>query len=127
MPAGTSGCSFQHRHSVGSRTDMSSIYRASQFLVPTLKEPPADAVAASHRLLLRAGCIRQLGAGLYSILPLGLRSIRKIERILRDEMESVGAQEFRLPSLHPADQWRSSGRWDDVDETMFRLRDRRGG
>ena len=105
----------------------STWHRASQFLLPTLKEPPSDALAVSHQLLVRAGFIRQLGAGLYHLLPLGVRSMRKLELILHDEMAAVGAQQFRLSSLHPADQWRASGRWDEVDETMFRLRDRRGG
>jgi prolyl-tRNA synthetase len=95
--------------------------------VPTLREAPADTVAVSHQLLVRAGFIRQLGAGLYSMLPLGRRSLRKLERILRQEMDAAGAQEFLLPSLHPAELWQSSGRWDAIDETMFRLRDRRGG
>jgi len=106
---------------------MSAVMRASRLFLPTLKEAPADTVAASHQLLVRAGFIRQLGAGLYSLLPLGRQSLGKLERILRDEMERVGAQEFLLPSLHPSELWRASGRWDTIDETMFRLRDRRGG
>lgn len=103
------------------------IVKASQYFMPTLKQAPVDAVAASHRLLVRAGFVRQLGAGLYSYLPLGHRSLSKLERILREEMQAAGAQEFLLPALHPADIWRASGRWDQVDETMFRLKDRRGG
>src|SRR5438132_8921518 len=106
---------------------MSQIFRASQWLLPTLKESPADAVAASHQLLLRAGFVRQLAAGLYSILPLGRRSLNKLECILREEMQAAGAQEFLLPSLHPSEVWRASGRWDAIDQTMFRLQDRRGG
>jgi len=98
---------------------MSSVARASRLFLPTLKEAPADAVASSHQLLLRAGFIRQLGAGLYSLLPLGRRSLAKLERILRDEMERLGAQEFLLPSLHPSELWRASGRWDAIDATMF--------
>ncbi|MDQ6673906.1 MAG: proline--tRNA ligase, partial [Chloroflexota bacterium] len=105
---------------------MSAVVRSSQLLLPTLKEAPADAVAVSHQLLVRAGFIRQLGAGLYSLLPLGRRSMIKLERILHDEMASVGAQEFLLPSLQPAEPWRASGRWESIDATMFRLRDRRG-
>jgi prolyl-tRNA synthetase len=81
----------------------------------------------SHQLLVRAGFVRQLSAGLYSLLPLGLRSLRKLEAILHQEMQAAGAQEFLLPSLHPAELWRASGRWDEIDETMFRLHDRRGG
>jgi len=100
----------------------------SQSAVPAnLKDAPADAVAVSHQLLVRAGFVRQLGAGLYSLLPLGRRSVAKLERILRDEMERVGAQEFLLPSLQPSELWRASGRWDTIDDTMFRLRDRRAG
>jgi prolyl-tRNA synthetase len=97
---------------------MSKIVRASQFFMPTLKQAPVDAVAASHRLLVRAGFIRQLGTGLFSYLPLGRRSLARLEDILRDEMQSAGAQEFLLPSLHPADLWRASGRWDEFDETL---------
>jgi prolyl-tRNA synthetase len=95
--------------------------------MPTLKQAPLDAVAASHQLLTRAGFIRQLGAGLYTYLPLGRRSLARIERILREEMQRVGAEEFLPPALHPAELWRSSGRWDAIDQTMFRLQDRRGG
>jgi len=94
--------------------------------IPTLREEPADAEAASHRLLLRGGFVRQLMSGAYSLLPLGLRSSRKIERIVREEMNKLGAQEFSLPALHPAELWQKSGRWDAVDEVMFRLRDRHG-
>lgn len=106
---------------------MSEIVRASQFFMPTLKQAPVDAVAASHRLLVRGGFVRQLGAGLFSYLPLGRRSLTKLERILRDEMRSAGAEEFLLPSLHPADLWRASGRWHEFDDTMFQLQDRKGG
>jgi prolyl-tRNA synthetase len=103
------------------------VIRASRFFMPTLKQAPLDAVAASHQLLTRAGFIRQLGAGLYTYLPLGRRSLARIERILREEMRAAGAEEFLPPALHPADLWRSSGRWDEIDQTMFRLQDRRGG
>jgi prolyl-tRNA synthetase len=104
-----------------------SVLRASTYFMPTLKQAPVDAVAISHKLLVRAGFIRQLGAGLYSYLPLGRRTLARLERILREEMQSAGAEEFLLPSLHPAELWRASGRWDSIDETMFRLTDRRGG
>jgi prolyl-tRNA synthetase len=103
------------------------VTRASRFFMPTLKQAPPDAVAASHQLLVRAGFIRQLGAGLYTFLPLGRRSLARIERILREEMLAAGAEEFLPPSLHPAELWRSSGRWGEIDATMFRLQDRRGG
>jgi prolyl-tRNA synthetase len=106
---------------------MSPVIRASRFFMPTLKQAPLDAVAASHQLLTRAGFIRQLGAGLYTYLPLGRRSLARIERILREEMQAAGAEEFLPPALHPADLWRASGRWDAIDQTMFRLQDRRGG
>src|SRR5687767_9686624 len=101
--------------------------RYSQLFIPTLKEPPTEASAVSHNLLLRAGFIRQLGSGIYSYLPLAVRTLSKIEAIVREEMSAIGAQEFRLPALHPSEAWKESGRWDEVDETMFRLRDRRGG
>jgi prolyl-tRNA synthetase len=104
-----------------------SVVRYGQLFIPTLKEPPAEASAVSHNLLLRAGFIRQLGSGIYSYLPLAVRTLSKIEAIVREEMSAIGAQEFRLPALHPAEVWKESGRWDEVDETMFRLRDRRGG
>jgi prolyl-tRNA synthetase len=100
---------------------------ASRFFMPTLKQVPVEAVAASHQLLARAGFVRQLGAGLYTYLPLGLRTLARIERILREEMNAAGAEEFLAPALHPADLWRLSGRWDSIDDTMFRLQDRRGG
>src|SRR5579859_742783 len=106
---------------------MSPVTRATRLFMPTLKQAPFDAVAASHQLLIRAGFIRQLGAGLYTYLPLGRRSLAKIERILREEMRSAEAEELLAPALHPADLWRSSGRWDEIDQTMFRLQDRRGG
>jgi prolyl-tRNA synthetase len=100
--------------------------RWSKAFIPTLRDDPADAEAVSHRLLVRAGLARQLSAGLYSLLPLGWRVSRKIERILREEMEKIGAQEFRLPALHPAELWQRSGRWQVMGDEMFRLKDRRG-
>jgi prolyl-tRNA synthetase len=106
---------------------MSRVVRASRFFMPTLKQAPVEAVAASHQLLVRAGFIRQLGAGLYSYLPLGRRSLARIERVLREEMHAVGAEELLGPALHPAELWRESGRWDAIDDAMFRLQDRRGG
>ncbi len=101
--------------------------RTSQAFIPTLKEAPADAQVASHKLLLRAGFIRQLGAGIYDYLPLARRTLSKIEAIVREEMDAVGAQEFHLPALHPAEIWKESGRWDAMGENMFRLKDRKGG
>jgi len=99
--------------------------RWSQAFIPTLRDDPADAEAASHRLLVRAGYIRQLMAGSYSILPLGMRVCHKISRLVREEMDAIGAQEFLLPCLHPAELWQRSGRWERIGEEMFRLRDRR--
>jgi prolyl-tRNA synthetase family II len=99
--------------------------RWSQIFIPTLREVPADAEAVSHRLMLRAGLIRQLGAGIYSKLPLADRVARKVEAIVREEMARIGAQEFRLPMLHPAEPWKESGRWDTVGDELFRLRDRK--
>jgi prolyl-tRNA synthetase len=106
---------------------MATATRATTLFPSTLRDAPFDAVSVSHQLLVRGGFIRQLAAGLYSYLPLGWRSIRKLEALLREEMEAVDAQELLLPSLQPAELWQASGRWDAVDATMFRLRDRRGG
>jgi len=99
--------------------------RWSSAFIPTLREDPADAEAVSHKLLVRAGYVRQLMAGVYSMTPLAFRSLRKVEGILREEMEKIGAQEFRLPCLHPREIWQKSGRWDSVGEEMFRLKDRK--
>jgi prolyl-tRNA synthetase len=101
--------------------------RFSQLFIPTLKEAPADAQVASHKLLVRAGFIRQLGAGIYDYLPLARRSLARIEGIVREEMDAIGAQEFHLPALHPAEIWKESGRWEVMGENMFRLKDRKGG
>lgn len=101
--------------------------RFSQVFVPTLKEVPADAVVPSHRLLIRAGFVRQLGAGIYSILPLAQRSLLKIQAVIREEMAAIGAQEFHLPALLPRELWEESGRWTSMGDNMFRLKDRKGG
>jgi len=100
--------------------------RWSRFFIPTLREDPADAEVISHKLLLRAGLIRQLSAGIYSILPLGQRVALKVMQILRQEMNAIGGQEFFLPALHPAEIWQESGRWDAIGDEMFRLKDRKG-
>jgi prolyl-tRNA synthetase len=100
--------------------------RFSEMFIPTLREVPSDAEAISHILMLRAGYVRQLAAGLYIYLPLGVRVIQKINRILREEMERIGAQEIELPVLHPAEVWQETGRWYDIGEEMFRLKDRTG-
>ncbi|MGH9904283.1 MAG: proline--tRNA ligase [Pyrinomonadaceae bacterium] len=99
--------------------------RWSQSFIPTLREDPADAEVASHKLLLRAGVVRQLGAGIYSYLPLGQRIALKIMQILREEMNAIGGQEFYLPALHPAEIWKESGRWSAIGDDMFRLKDRK--
>ena len=98
--------------------------KMSRLYAPTLKEDPAEAELASHRLLLRAGMIRKTAAGLYSYLPLAWRSIRKIEAIIRDEMEAIGAQEMQVPMLTPAELWHQSGRWDDYGPELMRISDR---
>jgi prolyl-tRNA synthetase len=100
--------------------------RWSQAFIPTLRNDPADAEAASHRLLVRGGYVRQLMSGSYSMLPLGQRVVNKIEAIVRAEMNAIGAQECRFPALHPGEIWKRSGRWDAVGEEMFRLVDRKG-
>jgi prolyl-tRNA synthetase len=96
----------------------------SKMFVPTLRESPSEAEAASHILMLRAGYIRQLASGLYIYLPLGQRVIEKINRIIREEMHAIGAQEISMPALHPAEIWQQTGRWSDIGEEMFRLKDR---
>ena len=101
------------------------MHRWSQLFIPTLREAPADAEVASHKLLLRAGYIRQLGAGIYSYLFLGNRSINKIVAIIREEMDRIG-QEFLLPALNPREVWEASGRWTGMGDNMFRLQDRKG-
>ena len=96
----------------------------SKLFIPTLREVPAEAEVSSHRLLLRAGYIRQLSAGIYSYLFLAQRSLLKIQQIVREEMDRMGAQEMFLPALHPAEVWQESGRWDIMGDNMFRLKDR---
>ena len=96
----------------------------SKLFIPTLRETPAEAEVASHQLLLRAGYIRQLSAGIYSYLFLAQRSLLKIMAIVREEMDGIGAQEVYLPALHPAEIWQESGRWDVMGDNMFRLKDR---
>ena len=100
--------------------------RWSRYFIPTLREDPADAEVISHKLLLRAGVMRQLSAGIYSFLPLGERIAQKVMQILREEMNAIGGQEFYLPALHPAEIWQESGRWDAIGDEMFRLKDRKG-
>lgn len=98
----------------------------SKLFIPTLRENPVDAEVVSHQLLLRAGYVRQLAAGVYNYLYLAQRSILKITNIVREEMDAIGAQEFFLPALNPAEVWQESGRWDVMGQNMFRLKDRFG-
>jgi len=98
--------------------------RWSQLFIPTLREDPAEAEVLSHKLLLRAGYIRQLGAGIYSYLLLAQRSLNRISQIVREEMDAIGGQELLLPALNPAEVWQESGRWDLMGDNMFRLKDR---
>ncbi len=100
--------------------------RWSQLYVPTLREDPADADAVSHRLLVRAGFVRQLMAGHYSLLPLAVRVRGKIIGVVREEMTRIGSQEWILPAMHPAEIWQRSGRWEVMGDEMFRLKDRKG-
>src|SRR5262245_39977413 len=98
--------------------------RWTQTLIPTLKETPAEAEIVSHQLLLRAGLVRKLTGGLYSFLPLGLRVLRKIERIVREEMDRTGALEVQLPALQPPDIWQQSGRYETAADVLYKARDR---
>jgi prolyl-tRNA synthetase len=98
--------------------------RVSQLLIPTLREDPGEAEIVSHRLMLRAGLIRKVAAGIYTYLPLGLRIIRKIEAIIREEMNRAGAQEVLMPIASPAELWRETGRWDFYGKELFRFKDR---
>jgi prolyl-tRNA synthetase len=100
------------------------VTRLSQTFLPTLKDPPSDAEAVSHKLMVRAGLIRQLGAGLWTYLPAGWRVVRKVEAILREEMEAIGCQEMLMPVLQPAEAWKTTGRY-AIDE-LFKLEDRKG-
>ncbi len=98
--------------------------RLSRSLIPTLKETPAEAQVASHRLMLRAGLVRQTSAGIYAWLPMGLRVLSRIEQIVREEQDAAGAQEVLMPTIQPADLWRQSGRYDDYGREMLRIKDR---
>lgn len=99
--------------------------RYSQYFVPTVKETPSDAEVVSHQLMLRAGMIRKLAAGIYNYLPLGLRSIRKVEQIVREEMNRAGAIELLMPSVQPAELWQESKRWEQYGKELLRFKDRK--
>src|SRR5690554_1843752 len=98
--------------------------RATEFLLATEKETPADAVVASHKLMLRAGMIRRLAAGLYTWMPLGLRTLRKVEAVVREEMNKAGAQEVLMPAVQPAELWQETGRWLEYARELMRIKDR---
>jgi prolyl-tRNA synthetase len=98
--------------------------KASQFLISTLKEAPADAEVASHRLMMRAGMIKKLGAGIYTYMPMGLRVIRKVEAIVREEMNRAGAVELTMPVVQPAELWQETGRFDKMGPELLRIKDR---
>ena len=98
--------------------------RASQFHLFTLKEAPSDAEVVSQKLMLRAGMIRKTAAGIYSYMPMGLRAIRKVETIIREEMNRAGAMELIMPMIQPAELWQETGRWDKMGPEMLRLKDR---
>ncbi|MGH6609895.1 MAG: aminoacyl--tRNA ligase-related protein, partial [Burkholderiaceae bacterium] len=100
--------------------------KASQFFVSTLKEAPADAEVVSHRLMLRAGFVKRLGAGIYSYMPMGVRVIRKVEAIIRDEMNRAGAVELLMPVVQPAELWQESGRFQAYGPELLRVKDRHG-
>jgi len=105
---------------------MTVALRMTELYAPTLKEEPAEAEVASHRLLLRAGLLRKAASGIYTFLPLGYRSVRKVEQIVREEMDAIGSQEMLMPVVQPAELWRESGRWDVYGPELARLKDRQG-
>ena len=100
--------------------------RTSQFLLATQKETPSDAVVISHQLMLRAGMIRKLASGLYTWLPMGLRVMRKVEAVVREEMNAAGSLEVLMPSTQPAELWQESGRWEEYGPELLRFKDRHG-
>lgn len=100
--------------------------KASQFLISTLKEAPADAEVVSHQLMMRAGMIKRLGAGIYNYMPMGLRVIRKVEAIVREEMNRAGAIEMTMPVVQPAELWQETGRFEKMGPELLRIKDRHG-
>ena len=102
------------------------IARASQLFLPTLREAPAEAETANHRLLVRGGFVRQVTGGVWTFLPLGWRVHRKVEQIIREEMDHAGAEEVHLPAIHPIELWEESGRKNAMGDVLFQLTDRRG-
>ena len=100
--------------------------KASQFLISTLKEAPADAEIVSHQLMMRAGLIKKLGAGIYNYMPMGLRVIRKVEAIVREEMNKAGAVELTMPVVQPSELWQETGRFEKMGPELLRIKDRHG-
>ena len=100
--------------------------KASQFFIATQKEAPADAEVVSHQLMMRAGMIKRLGAGIYNYMPMGLRVIRKVEAIIREEMGRAGAVEMLMPVVQPAELWQETGRFDKMGPELMRVKDRHG-
>src|SRR5512140_2141989 len=100
--------------------------RLSQLFFTTLRDDPNDAEMPSHRLLVRAGYVRQLGSGIYSLLPLGFRVAKRVEQVIREEMDRIGCQEMEMPVVHPAELWRETGRYDAIGPEMARFKDRAG-
>ena len=106
------------------KTQTEKIMRYSRMLLPTLKESPSDADVISQKLMIRAGMIRKVAAGVYNLLPMGLRAVRKVEAIVREEMNRAGAQEVSMPMVIPAELWQESGRWDEYGKELLRIKDR---
>jgi hypothetical protein len=100
--------------------------RASRFFISTLKEAPSDAEIVSHQLMMRAGMIKRLGSGIYTYMPMGLKVIRKVEAIVREEMNKAGAIELLMPLVQPAELWQETGRWDKMGPELLRVKDRHG-
>ena len=98
--------------------------RLSHLFFTTLRDDPSEAEMPSHRLLLRAGYVRQLGAGIYSLLPLGFRVNKRVEQVIREELNAIGGQEMEMPVVHPAELWQESGRYDEIGPEMVRFKDR---
>jgi len=98
--------------------------RLSDLFFTTLRDDPADAEMPSHRLLVRAGYVRQLGSGLYSLLPLGFRVNKRVEQVIREEIDRIGGQEMEMPVVHPAEVWKASGRWYKIGPELARFKDR---
>src|SRR3989337_3281654 len=112
------------RFDAGRRKKERRVIRYSRYLMPTTKETPSDAEVVSHRLMLRAGLLRKVASGIYNYMPAGLRVLRKVERILREEMDRAGAQEVLMPALVPSELWKESGRWEAYGKELLRVKDR---